>query len=515
MATVEVRASFHALLLVALLLGFLDLPAVSRARAEPVAIDEPQAVEDSRSELDAIKAELQYLRARDVARQAWEESVASGLPSALPPQVRLDQVLDDDPALQLPEVGAGEFDNICCGAPTCGCDCQCGRCPLPPAPCIECPHATTLNPFSNIHFFGALKLDMLFNSARPVSAGTPFFLAPDSLTGLDQDTVDIHGRQTTLGAAIVGPQMGGFQSGGTVVGMLFNDNVLADKYGFLPLQAFGELKNDEWRIAGGLQFDVFAPSVPTVLPFSALAASGNAGNSFRGQLRLERFLHVASDVQWTLQGALSEPITTTIDPTFGISEDNGWPNIEGRAALGLGEFQGTGLMTARPFEVGLSGVGGQIRTTSPPPVGRVVADVWGLAADARWRMTQRFGVAGEVYSGQGLGTYNGAILQETNTDTLEVIRSTGGWLEGFYYWTPCLHSHTGYAADDPMDADVADSAAALGRTYNSTLYSNFLWDWNQAFRMGFEFTWRQTSYKSAANPDNEGAGFHTQLQWAF
>lgn len=426
-------------------------------------------------------------------------------------------VSDDGTDLAIGEEFPSDSDtaanNICETCPNCSCNpCQC---PLPQAPCVECPHATTLNPYYNIYFFGALKLDMLFNSARPVSPGVPFFLAPDSLTGLDQDTVDIHARQTTLGAAFVGPQMGDFQSGGTVVGMLFNDNVLADKYGFLPLQAFGELKNDDWRMAAGLQFDVFAPGMPTVLPFSALAASGNAGNSFRGQLRLERFVHVSNDVQWTLQGALSEPITTTIDPTFGISEDNGWPNVEGRIALGLGDIQGTGAAAQRPFEVGLSGVVGQVRTTPLPPGNRVVADVWGFATDVRWKMTQSFGVAGEFYTGETLGTYNGAILQEVNVDTLEGIRTTGGWLEGFYYWTPCLHTHTGYAVDDPVDDDVADSVAALGRTFNSTIYTNLLWDLNQSFRIGFEFTWRETNYKVAANPDNEGAGFHTQLQWAF
>ncbi len=161
--------------------------------------------------------------------------------------------------------------------------------------------------------------------------------------------------------------MGSFQSGGMFVGMLFNDRIINDQYGFLPLQAFGELKNEDWRFAGGLQFDVFAPGVPTMLPFSALAASGNTRNSFRGQLALERFLQPSDDVQWTLQGALSEPVSTTIDPTFRINEDNGWPNVEGRIAMGLGRVEGTGLAAMRPFEVGFSGVVGQMRSRTTGP----------------------------------------------------------------------------------------------------------------------------------------------------
>lgn len=400
--------------------------------------------------------------------------------------------------------------------PTDASACEQNDCPsgIAPAPCVPCPRVTTLSPYFNLQIFGAVKLDMLFNTGRPVSPGVPFFLAPDSLTGLSQDTVDIHARQTTLGAALAGPTLGEFQTGGLLIGMLFNDNVIADRYGFLPLQAYGELKNEDWRFSAGLQFDVFAPGMPTVLPFSALAASGNAGNSFRGSVRLERYLTPVDDVQWTFQTALSDPITTTISPAFAISEDNGWPNVEGRIALGLGLPEQVGLGAQRPFEVGLSGVVGQIRTTVPPG-DRVVADVWGVATDFRWKANQIFGFAGEVYTGQTLGTYNGAVLQTVNPESLLGIHSTGGWLEGFVYLTSSLHSHTGYAIDDPRDSDVSVLPEALGRTRNSIIYSNLIWDINAAFRVGFEVAWRETDYRSALNPDNEGIGFHTQFQWSF
>ena len=169
--------------------------------------------------------------------------------------------------------------------------------------------------------------------------------------------------------------------------------------------------------AAGLQFDVFNPLAPTILPFSALSASGNSGNAFRGQVRLERVFTPSNDVQWTLQGALSEPIPTTIDPTFRISEDNGWPNVECRIALGLGCPRGAGAAGTRPFELGFSGIVGQIRTTLVPPDPQVATDVWGIGTDLRWRVNELFGFAAEFYSGQGLGTYNGAILQTVNSDT--------------------------------------------------------------------------------------------------
>jgi hypothetical protein len=288
-------------------------------------------------QMEEMQRELTYLRQRDAQREAWESSVAERLPEV--------GVSTSTVSYRRESSDCGVCDPACgessCSCRTCGslglCSCLC---PPKEAPCIECPRVSTLNPYFNVHVFGALKLDMLFSGARPVSPGTPYFLFPDSPIGLGQETLDINARQSTLGAAFTGPRIGRLQSGGLLLAMFYNDSVIADQYGFLPLQAYGELRNEDWRFAAGLQFDVFNPGSPTVLPFSALCGSGNSGNSFRGQLRLERFLNPAGDVQWTLQGALSEPIVTTIDPVFGVSEDNGWPNVEGRIALGLGCIEG-------------------------------------------------------------------------------------------------------------------------------------------------------------------------------
>ena len=59
-----------------------------------------------------------------------------------------------------------------------------------------------------------------------------------------------------------------------------------------------------------------------------------------------------------------------------------------------------------------------------------------------------------MYTGQALGNYNGGILQSLDAVTWKPIRTTGGWVEGFVYLTPYLHSHTGIGIDDPNDDDI-------------------------------------------------------------
>ena len=480
----------------------------THAEAPATPINAPTA--ELLERMEEMQRELTYLRQRDAQREAWQSSVIERLPPAGPSTSTVSYGLGS------PEPEVSEPVAACGGASSCSCS-SCGShnfcsclCSLKEAPCIECPRVSTLNPYFNVHVFGALKLDMLFSGPRPISPGTPYFLTPDSPRGLNQDTFDINARQSTLAAAFTGPQIGGFQSGGLVMAMFYNDFVLADQYGFLPLQAYGDLRNENWRFAAGLQFDVFNPGSPTVLPFSALCGSGNSGNSFRGQLRLERFLNPRDTVQWTIQTALSEPIVSTIDPAFRISEDNGWPNVEARIALGLGAMEGEGPAAQRPFEFGVSGVVGQLRTTPPQPDNRVVADVWGLGTDVRWKMTDCFGMSAEFYTGQTLGTYSGGVLQTISQDTLEGVRSSGGWFETYLYWTPCLHSHMGYGIDDPIDGDVTRTT---GIVRNETYFGNVIWDINPTLRVAFELTWRETAYRTLL--DNEGAGFHTQFQWAF
>lgn len=459
--------------------------------AQSAYVFQDSATDSMEDRVRALESELQSLR----------EALGSGSPDAAVP----------DPAAG----GAvGTTPGNCCRR--CGCASSC-LCPLDPAPCIDCPRVSTLGPNFNVSLFGTVTLDMVFSQPRTIAPGTPFFLATASQQNFDENTVSFHARQSSVGAALAGPQFGAWKSGGLVLVNFFNDAVIVDQYGVLPLQAYGELRNDRWRVSAGLQFDVFSPGAPTVLPFSFLSASGNAGNSFRGQLRLERYFNLSDNVQWLGQVALSEPVATTINPEFRLLEDNGWPNVEGRVAVGIGQPELVAGAMRRPFELGTSGVVGQLRTTLPAQ-SQIVTDVWGAGIDFRWKFLPFMGVAGEVFKGKGIGTYNAGVLQNVNTDllnpansTFEAIETAGGWLETFVYWTPCLHSHVGYGIDDPTDSDLGIGQ----RRENSTYFGNILWDVNPSLRLGFEFTWRETKYNSPVPLDNEGAGFHTQMQWAF
>jgi hypothetical protein len=356
----------------------------------------------------------------------------------------------------------------------------------------------------------------VFSTKRPFPAGLPLFLLPDSPTGLDTNTFDLHARQSSIGALVSGPNVGDFRSGATMLTFLQNDNLTADDYGLLVYYAYGELQNDRWRFAAGLQQDIFNPVSPSVVYLTKLYASGNSG-SYRGQLRAERFFQEGDFFGTTLQFGLSEPLSSLVTAPDGrIEEDNGWPNVEGRVELGLGERKDG----VRPLEMGFSGVGGQFRTTRTlladpstlPP--RAVIDTWGLGADVEWRLSEIWGTRAEFFHGQGLGEYNGGIGQSFNPTDFREIRATGGYGEVYCYLTSELHTHFGYGVDDPRDSDLAVTQARR----NETFFVNTVWDVNRSFQVSFQVDYRETFYtefQPGAFRDSDAVVFATRFLWQF
>jgi hypothetical protein len=352
------------------------------------------------------------------------------------------------------------------------------------------------NPANRLKITAGLDTLSLFSTARTFPSGLPLFLLPDSPFGLDTNSFDLHARQSYVGAVFSGPQLGEFQTGGQLLTFFQNDDLSADDYGLLVYYAFGELKSENWRFAAGLQQDVFNPVSPTIVYLTKMYASGNTG-SYRGQLRAERFFQDGDNFGVTVQTALSEPLSTLVTGGAGrITEDNGWPNFETRVELGFGQLGEVRGNKIRPLEIGVSSVVGQFRTTrtlladpaSLPP--RAVIDTGGIGSDFEWWASDRFGARGEFYYGQGMGEYNGGILQSFNPTTFNEIRSTGGFGELFCYLNDAVHVHIGYGVDDPRDGDLAPTQIRRNQTY----FCNFVWDVSKAVQLGLEIDYRKTDY---------------------
>jgi hypothetical protein len=357
--------------------------------------------------------------------------------------------------------------------------------------------------------FGAISGEMILADARPLIPSAVSVVSPDF--GRDSQIAELSARSSYLGAAAVGPSVGNFQSGGLVLAYFYSSSILDDNYGFFIARAYGELKNECWRLSVGVDGDVINPLSPEMIDWAAGGGAGNLG-FLRAQFRTERYFYPSDESQVTAQFALSEPIPTNYENFSikeGLTESNGWPNLEGRLAIGFGPLTRRGVATFRPTELGVSGLVGQLRRTGDVNIPNSVADVWAVGADARVAITEKLGVKGELYHGQTVGTYLGGIIQNFNGNR-QGIRSTGAWAEIYYYWTPRLHSHFGYGVDDPLDSDLTAGLARRNQFY----FGNIICDVTKSIDVGFEVSRWETAYMAPLH-DNQAMVYDTRVRVKF
>lgn len=340
-----------------------------------------------------------------------------------------------------------------------------------------------------------------FSSSRYVfNPGQPLVVSPKN----PDASYDLSAQQSTVAAAFQGPKWGSWTPGAYALFTL-QDNILAEGYSFTPVVVYGELNDGRWRIAAGQNFDVFAPRDPDNLPSGKLAATGNPG-SYRPQFRVERSLGGgALGFGGAVQLAVSSPITTALPKNVDLAnlqtqevvEDNGWPNLEARLNLGFGAAsERAGGRRLRPLELGVSGVVGQLRVldnlrpTDPLTLAadRSTVNVWGAAFDGQVALGRRFGLSGELYTGQGLGEYMAGIFQSYNRVSNKPVPTAGGWGQAYVYLADNLRLNLGYGVDHAQDA------GAFSLSLNSAAFANVVWDVNPWLQLGLEGNYRFTTY---------------------
>ena len=368
---------------------------------------------------------------------------------------------------------------------------------------------------------GALRTTVTTTTARMQPDATPFFVLPE-IPGVPDGTTKIDARLSSLLINIRGAKLGDFQLGGMIYAYLFDGDLLSGQYGVYPGFAYIDATSDRWRFAAGLQQDVFSPMGPNMVDrMSAFAGSGNAGNSFKPQLRVERFFVNGND-KVVLQGALADALPSNIKPGFVDSTENtGMPNIEARIAWTHGNDEEATLPWPK-YVLGLSGATGKFRTLydrNPDPdikdISSYTTNLSGVALEGSWRVTDRFGLQGEYYQGKALGAYLATAFQTVNSSTRRPISSDGFWAEAAWYWNRKLHSHLGYGIDRPDHSD------GPGIGSNETAFANLFWDPSPMTTLGFEATWRQTALfgiDELGRPryfDNDGFAFMLSSELRF
>jgi len=452
--------------------------------------------------LEAAEAELRYLRTRDAAHEAWQESIIRRLP---------DPDSSFSPASYYRDSAFG-------GCPTCldgnGCHCESPPpCPGAPDYCDDCLEGLSWNKGGwRIVPFGRLRGEVIYSSAPYTNDAIIAFLNPNN-PGVDEDATSVHAKQSQLNFAITGPGFDGWDVGGLFVMNFMGAQPLRNFSGVNVVMAYGEIKNERWRYAFGRMLDLFGPIHPNTVNQLQQRGAGNIG-IYRGVVHFDRYFTISDQQRWTVSGRLSQPDISDYAAVPAINgQNNGWPNIETRVGVELGPTCAWG----RPLEIGVSGVIGETQAVLPAiggglilPAADEVSQTRGICLDTQIK-SERCGFRSEVWWGRGAGTYFVASLQTINPETDQAIESVGGWGEIYYKISPCLTTHVGYGIDDPKNNDLGrldTTTPGPGQiSYNDVAWWNLLYNVTDNFELGFEVSRRQTKFLDPTAA-NEGWLFH-------
>lgn len=342
--------------------------------------------------------------------------------------------------------------------------------------------------------YGYLWANSVFSTERTNPGSYTLFVQSASRQPESEFIVDA--RNTRIGFDVIGPRIACLdcaQTGGKLEVDFQNSPITSstgvpsteNKATILLRHAYFDVKTDEYRFLAGQTWDVISPLWPGMLMYSVGWDGGNIGYR-RAQFRGERYFAFSDTSLITTQLSINQTVfpdaTTNI-----VGEAPNWPILEGRTAWTIG-YRGKDCL---PIVVGVSGhIGDQQADVAGVGLNQS-RRTWSGNIDFRYPITERLGFQAECFTGENLGAFLGGIGQGINPITLDTVRSSGGWCEVWYDWTPVLHSHVGYSVDDPVNNDVA---FAGGKTYNQFYFGNVVYDVTKNFIVGIEASSWKTIY---------------------
>jgi hypothetical protein len=364
---------------------------------------------------------------------------------------------------------------------------------------------------SPVQFYGFLRLDAYYNSARMNNIILPFTVSPEDGTAVDDDDAGfaLDPRLTRVGMDLRMGDVSGTDVNGKLEIDFANFPTGSAESRATPRirLAYVDLFWEEFGLRLGQDWDIISPMFPAANGETLMWNAGNTGDR-RAQIQ-GRWAPPGS--RFSVKAALGlTGAVTNEDLDAGAPGatperdgfDSGLPHLQLRGAV---KFDGP--VEKKPVELGAWGALGRTETDTSFG-GQKRFDVNILGADFQVPISDRFSARGEAWTGQNLGDFRGGIGQSISSSGDE-IGSVGGWAELGFAATDKLRYHVGSTLDDPDDDDLDNNRAER----NFTGYVGTVRDWKCGLRTGFDVIYWATDWKG--NEDGDGYRLNLYFQYNF
>ena len=340
-----------------------------------------------------------------------------------------------------------------------------------------------------LQLYGYVKADMVYESqATAPKMDLAFWVLPEA--GGEQDSqLRFSARETRLGLNLLGPDVGSWKSMGKVE-IDFYGGGNANAYNPRIRLAFVDLAHASgFSVRFGQDWETFVEVVPRSVNFGYLADIGALGLR-RPQGRLTQELKLSDATKVVLKAAVAQTIGEDLDGGgFEDGADADVPTLQFNVALHQK------LWMDKAARIAFSGHFG--RETLDESVSNAVVradakdyDTWSAQGSVYLPLTKCLAVQGNVWTGENLDTYYGAIGQGVNMAKATEIEAVGGWAQLLYDPTDKLQFGLGYSVDDPEDEDLNSKS----RCKNEQVFANVFYKVNAAVTAMAEYARMTTDY---------------------
>ncbi|MDO4573853.1 MAG: hypothetical protein Q4D98_01415 [Planctomycetia bacterium] len=326
----------------------------------------------------------------------------------------------------------------------------------------------------------------VYESNWTVPGEYPFYVRPQ-FKGDEVSHTWFDMKATRIGAIVTAPESGalpGWRLGGGFEADFQGKYVQENEADFEMRKAYLDLKSDRWYFQFGQSWELVSLVFPPMLNWGFGAGSGNPGYRRPG-FRMDRIFTLENG-QFTIQtgvySANTSNFTSLYNGTY-TGKMGRTPDIQVRFERTWKEF---GFWKDAMFAFGMRYGEKEFQQAED----RFSRDSWMFCLEGRIRFTDRMYLIGEWFTGSVIGNLAGAVFQDLNSETLEEVHASGGWLAMVYDLTPKTHLVCGYSCDDPWNKDVCKGM----RSFAYVGFANISYDVTQKLNMGIEYGYYATDY---------------------
>ncbi len=348
---------------------------------------------------------------------------------------------------------------------------------------------------SPIRFYGFMRLDAYYNTARANSVIVPMWVLPENDIAADDndDEFAFDPNLTRVGLDVDAGEIVGAE----VTGKLEVDfaNASASRSRPTPRIRLAYINMDfgsHW-FRFGQDWDIISPLYPSINSEGVMWNAGNLGDR-RAGAKFGLTTGGGEDVEISMVGGLlfagavnnldadvvaAGPFTSSIID----GSDSGLPMFQGRVgvktdALNFGFWGHYAVYeTDHSFPVGIGG------TTHHK--------AYSLGIDLLVNLGDTLSLAGEAWLGENLSDVRGGIGQSINPVTGRGVESAGGWAEVRVQASDIVRVSVGATLDDPRN----DTIAPGGARRNWTAYVATKHDWGGGFMTGLDMIYWETDWR--------------------